>query len=264
MLLTAILALTLSILLPLAYIRLTRIRLYKNIESKTLPQLLSANRTITIANTNIPPFTDRLAVLQNFLAESTLTSLLSTVHNLQHERGFVPAMRKGGAISFESIIKNVPLLVSLYYDTGFQRQISSIVGTQIYPTPLRDQTSLSLLCYTEEGDHINWHYDYNFYKGRLFTVLLTLLNNGGNINALSHAMLMMKLKGEQTVIPTPANSLVVFESNYLCHRVTQLKEGESRIVISMTYCTNSEASFLQNVTRRFKDTAFYGIRALWA
>jgi hypothetical protein len=31
----------------------------------------------------------------------------------------------------------------------------------------------------------------------------------------------------------------------------------------MTFCTDPSASALKGVLRRFKDTAFYGVRALW-
>jgi len=65
------------------------------------------------------------------------------------------------------------------------------------------------------------------------------------------------------VIPTPPNALVVFEGAKVLHRVTTLAEGERRIILSMTYCTDPRNSRLQEVARRVKDTAYFGLRALW-
>jgi hypothetical protein len=34
-------------------------------------------------------------------------------------------------------------------------------------------------------------------------------------------------------------------------------------MLSMTYCTDPGATWRQGVSRRMKDTAFFGMRALW-
>ena len=47
------------------------------------------------------------------------------------------------------------------------------------------------------------------------------------------------------------------------HKVTPILEGERRLVLSMTYCTDPRSWWWQGVSRRLKDTAFFGIRALW-
>jgi hypothetical protein len=47
------------------------------------------------------------------------------------------------------------------------------------------------------------------------------------------------------------------------HQVTPIREGERRLVLSMTYCTDPRAHWWQAASRRIKDTAFFGIRALW-
>ena len=42
-----------------------------------------------------------------------------------------------------------------------------------------------------------------------------------------------------------------------------IAEGERRVVWSMTYCTDARNSAAQGLARRVKDTAFFGLRALW-
>jgi hypothetical protein len=45
--------------------------------------------------------------------------------------------------------------------------------------------------------------------------------------------------------------------------VTPIGEGEKRVIWSMTYCADPRNSAIQAAARRVKDTAFFGLRALW-
>jgi hypothetical protein len=141
--------------------------------------------------------------------------------------------------------------------------VSRIVGVRVEPTPINDQSSLSLLFYTRPGDHIGWHYDHNFYKGRHFTVLLALDNKGRAEGGLSHAMLKARAGGRELALATAPNTMVVFEGAAVRHKVTPILDGERRLMLSMTYCTDPGATWRQGVSRRMKDTAFFGMRALW-
>jgi hypothetical protein len=64
-------------------------------------------------------------------------------------------------------------------------------------------------------------------------------------------------------IPTPPNTLILFEGARVFHKVTRLQENELRIILSMTFCTQPQASLFKGALRRFKDTAYFGVRALW-
>jgi hypothetical protein len=57
---------------------------------------------------------------------------------------------------------------------------------------------------------------------------------------------------------------VVFEGARVRHKVTPLHDGERRVVLSMTFCTDSRHSLIQEGLRRVKDIAFFGPRALWS
>jgi 2OG-Fe(II) oxygenase superfamily len=133
----------------------------------------------------------------------------------------------------------------------------------VRPTPIHDQSSLSVLVYNKPGDHIGWHYDHNFYRGRHFTVLLAIHNAGRAAQGLSHAVLEARLPGREIAIVTAANTLVVFEGARVRHKVTPIRDGERRLVLSMTFCTDPSSAWWQGWTRRLKDTAFFGVRALW-
>jgi hypothetical protein len=90
-----------------------------------------------------------------------------------------------------------------------------------------------------------------------------LTRSSGAFAATYGALLVRRGRNER-VIPTPPNTLVVFEGARVLHRVTTLAEGERRIVLSMTYCSDPRNSRLQEAARRIKDTAYFGLRALWS
>ena len=74
---------------------------------------------------------------------------------------------------------------------------------------------------------------------------------------------MRKTTSGEECIDTSPNVLVIFEGAKVLHRVTPTAEGDLRIMLSMTYCADSTTNPLKEFARRVKDTAFYGIRALW-
>jgi hypothetical protein len=179
------------------------------------------------------------------------------------ERSYIPAHKKGGTVAYETIIAHAPPIAALYQSREMCDLISRLVGEAVIPTPLHDQSSLSLLVYDRPGDHIAWHYDHNFYKGRHFTVLIPLFNRGSGEDGLSHARLTAKLPGGDLDIETPPNKMIVFEGARVLHKVAPIIENERRMVLSMTYCTDPREGWWQGLARRVKDTAFFGVRALW-
>ena len=84
--------------------------------------------------------------------------------------------KAGAAVSFGSLQKISPQLCSFY--EGFAAKVGEQLKLTLCPTPSTDNSSLSLLVYSKEGDHIDWHYDLNFYRGRHFTVLVPLIVEG--------------------------------------------------------------------------------------
>jgi hypothetical protein len=212
----------------------------------------------------LPSFAQHLATLDNVLPPDEFSRVVEDVEKLvETERSYLPTHKKGGTVAYETLERKAPSLVELYRSQALQGLISDIVKLPVEPTPLRDQSSCSVLFYDKPGDHIGWHFDHNFYKGRHFTVLIPIINRGREPNGLSQARLVVRQKRHEHVIPTPPNAMIVFEGAKVRHRVTPIGEGEKRVVWSMTYCADPRNSALQGVARRVKDTAFFGLRALW-
>ncbi len=211
-----------------------------------------------------PDFAQRLATVEAFLPAPALAAVTSDAERLvSPERSYIPTHKKGGTVAYETIIANAPALVELYQSQELREFVSRLVGETVQPTPLHDQSSLSVLFYDKPGDHIGWHFDHNFYRGRHFTVLLPVVNRGSGESGLSHARLTAMVNGAELDIATPPNKLIVFEGARVRHKVAPIIEGERRMVVSMTFCADPREGLWQGMARRVKDTAFFGVRALW-
>jgi len=207
----------------------------------------------------------RLVAIEEFVSPTTLARLrdeaLAAMPFL--EPSYIPLHKKGNTLSYERILSQAPHLLGFYHDRAIHAWVSAVTGVAVQTTPVQDQSSLSVLCYRQAGDHIQWHYDHNFYRGRHFTVLLSLVNRSA-AGGLSHSRLERQFAdGTVQSIAMPENTLLIFEGNRVRHRATPTEAGDLRIILSMTYCTDPRISRVKEVARRVKDVAFYGIRALW-
>jgi hypothetical protein len=247
------------------YARSRRVRLYRELEERVARVAARhAPDLAALRHRALPGFADRLAVVADLLPAATFAAVRAETERLvAPERSFVPTHKKGGTVAYETLIAAAPTIVALYHTADFQDLISRIVGATVRPTPIHDQSSLSVLVYDKPGDHIGWHYDHNFYRGRHFTVLIAVANEGTADGGLSHAELQARVAGREVAARTPPNVGVVFEGALVHHKVVPIHAGERRLVLSMTYCTDPRAWPWQGISRRLKDTAFFGIRALW-
>jgi hypothetical protein len=207
----------------------------------------------------------RLIRIDQFVGPATLARLrdeaLSGIPHMDHS--FIPLHKKGNTLSYEQILRRAPQLVAFYYSRSLQQWVSSVTGTTVRTTPLQDQSSLSVLCYRDSGDHINWHYDHNFYRGRHFTVLLALVNRSASGGPSQSRLERQLPDGTAQTVDMRENTLVVFEGSRVRHRVTPTAPGDLRVILSMTYCDDPHTGYFKELVRRLKDTAFFGIRAIW-
>ncbi len=247
-------------------LRSHRVRLYREMTDRqqAMRQNFSAGGAASLVARRLPTFDEYLAVLPNALPDDQFQALAGEIEKLNRtERSYLPTHKKGGTVAYETLCSQAPGVVAFYMSHEVRELISGIVGVDVVPTPVHDQSSCSVLFYEQPGDHIGWHFDHNFYRGRHFTVLLAIVNRNATHDGLSAARLFGKIGKEEREIPTPPNELVVFEGARIVHKATPIDKGERRVVLSMTFCTDPRNSLLQGAARRIKDTAFFGIRALW-
>ena len=244
--------------------RLRRARLYETQRNRIAVIRRTHAQDLGLNRHAIPDFSTHLVRVPNFLPAAVFARLRADILHLQAaERSFVPAHKKGGTVAYETLIGEAPSVVAYYQSPELMDFFSAAVGATVSPTPLDDQSSLSVLIYDRPADRIGWHYDHDFYRGRHFTALLPIVNEGSAEGGLSHAELVARLDGREVVVNTAPNTLVLFEGAVVRHKVTPIDAGERRIILSMTCCTDPRARAWQSVARRFKDTAYYGVRALW-
>lgn len=244
--------------------KLRRARLYRDQSGKVAGIKRLSPLKLRLERHGTPDFDKALVKVPDFLPAGVFARLRADILGLEaQERAHMPIMRRGATAAYETLIAEVPRVVSYYHSPELMRFIARVVRDPVEPTPINDQNSLSILHYDQPLDHIGWHFDHNFYRGRHFTALLTIVNEGNGDGGLSHAVLTARLNGEPVAIPTEPNSLVLFEGARVRHKVTPLQAGERRVVLSMTCCTDPRARLWQGIARRIKDTAYYGVRALW-
>lgn len=209
---------------------------------------------------------NRLARVPGFLAPPTLAALeREAITNRERAvRSYVPAHKKGGTISYEALHELAPACIGLFHSDALRQFVSGVVGEEVWPTADHDQSTSSLLYYTEEGDQIGWHYDHNFYRGRHFTVLAPLRNRNAAGDGPSASQLVARRKPARAqVVETAPGDLIVFEGAEVVHRATPTRRGDERILLSMTFSTDPRIGMLSELIRRLKDTAYYGPRAIW-
>ncbi len=246
------------------YLRSSRIALYRRIAARTDGPQSATPDLGAFAPRALPSFAKRLATLDDVLPAETFHRIAAEIETLvDTERSYLPTHKKGGTVAYDTLCAKAPQVVALYRSPRLQALVSDIVGLRIEPTPLHDQSSLSVLFYEKPGDHIGWHYDHNFYRGRHFTVLIPIVNRGAAAGTLSAARLLARQAGAEVEVATPPTRMIVFEGARVLHKVTPIGEGERRIVLSMTFCADPRNSLWQGIARRIKDTAFFGLRALW-
>ena len=160
--------------------------------------------------------------------------------------------KKGVTISTSNIMKFSPNIID-FYTNDLCNMVSHKLNLPLYPTDLDYPTSCAILIYEKEGDWINWHYDYNYYKGRFFTVLIPKSNS-----LTCTEFQFYNDKNEIKSISLTNNNAVCFEGNFLYHRASKLCKNEKRVILSCQFVTNNHMSFLNKLRIKIKDFVYTG------
>ena len=178
-------------------------------------------------------------------------------------RNYVPTHKKGGTVSYEQIHQSCPACLAFYHGEPVVKFVSQLVGEKVGPAGDHDQSAESILYYDEPGDHIQWHFDHNFYEGHQFTALINLVNRSADGGISASKLQYRGADGSDVDVDTSENSFVVFEGQKVLHRATPTQPGDLRIMLSMTFNTVAKITPFREFKRRIKDTAFFGLKVLW-
>jgi hypothetical protein len=207
-------------------------------------------------------------VLEHFLPDEVLAQyLLPEGEKLRADvhRNYIPRHKKGGSVSYYTLVEKAPAVLTLYRHPAFIDFLSRLVGAPVMPCPEDDPHACALYFYTEPGDHIGFHYDTSYYQGARYTVLVGLAQRS------QHCQLVCQLyKGDPTrerqdlQLTTHPRTMVIFNGDKLWHAVTPLEPGAERIMLTMEYVTNRQMGGFKRFVSNMKDAiAYFGVSALW-
>lgn len=208
---------------------------------------------------------DELAIVENFLDAARVDVLVQEANALRPRinRNYVPRVKKGGSVSYFDITKSAPAIHALYNSPELIGWLSTLTGESLLTCPATDPHACALYYYTEVGDHIGYHFDTSFYRGKRFTVLLGLVQRSQSelvcqVHHRDNTRETVELR-----VTTHPGTLVVFNGDRLYHCVTPSGEGEDRVVLSLEYVTDRSMGAVQRVISNVKDAvAYFGIRSV--
>jgi hypothetical protein len=180
-------------------------------------------------------------------------------------RNYIPGHKKGGSVSYYTVIEKAPRFLELYRSEAFKNFLSALVDVKLQLCPESDPHSCALYYYTEPGDHIGFHYDTSYYKGARYTILMGLVDKS------EHCKLVCELfkddPAKQTrhlELVTEPGDMVIFNGDKLWHAVTPLAEGEERIALTMEYVTDPDMGRFKRLYSNLKDSfAYFGLRTVF-
>lgn len=175
-------------------------------------------------------------------------------------RNFIPGHKKGGSVSYYTVMEKAPRFLDLYRSPAFIDFLSRLSHVKLMLCPDNDPHSCALYYYTKPGDHIGFHYDTSYYKGQRYTVLIGLVERSDHCRLVAR----VRTKGQaeeirETRIPMGPGAVVLFNGDRLWHAVTPLAEGEERIVLTLQYVTNQAMGPAKRLFSNLKDAfAYFG------
>ncbi len=207
-------------------------------------------------------------ILDRFIPKTIVNPCLTEVELLRKNiyRNYVPGHKQGGSVSYFAIANESPdsAIISLYRSPALRRFLSRIVKEELLLCPDNDPHSCALYYYTQPGDHIGYHFDRSYYKGKRYTVLMGLIERSEQCRLVGHLRQPgAKDEVNEQPIPLDPGSLVIFNGDNLWHAVTPLGPREERIVLTMQYVTNQEMGPFRRAFSNLKDVfAYFGPAAL--
>ena len=182
----------------------------------------------------------------------------------QIHRNYIPRHKKGGSVSYYTLLEQAPTIRALYRAPAFIELLSTLTGRALQPCPESDPHSCALYFYTEPGDHIGFHFDTSYYKGARYTVLVGLIERS------SSRLVCQLYKKDPSRTPvelqlaTHPGTIVAFNGDKLWHSITPLGDNEERVSLTLEYVTDPSMHPLKRLFSNLKDAfAYFGLRAVF-
>jgi hypothetical protein len=209
---------------------------------------------------------DEFLVLEDFLPREVMALWDGELELLKPHihRNYIPKHKKGGSVGYETVRAAAPAINAVYQSPALLALIRGIVDAKVQECPRSDAHRCALYAYTEEGDHIGWHYDTSYYKDRRWTLLVGFQDQ-------SSSRLVCKLHTrhpghdiEHLELKVQPGTLVLFNGDKVHHAVTPTRAGEFRYIISMQYVTSTAMNPFLRLFSNLKDSfAYFGVKEVF-
>ena len=209
---------------------------------------------------------DEFVIVDEFLPlevlsrwELELARLKPHVH-----RNYLPGHKKGGSVAYQTMNALAPSITRVYHSAPLLGFLRRVVGAEVNECPSSDPHRCALYAYTEEGDHMGWHYDTSYYRDRRWTVLV-----GFKDESSSHLLCLLHTRNSDRDVVNlelqiKPGTLVIFNGDKVYHAVSPLKKGESRYIVSMQYVTTGKMNPFMRFISNMKDAvAYFGLRGVF-
>lgn len=202
-------------------------------------------------------------IIEDFLPVEILTACQQAITGLDSEvnRTNIPGHKKGGSVSRFIIDRYAPVMGRIYRSPALWQWLEEVTGEHLLDCPADDPHAYTLYYYTEPGDHIGWHYDTSYYKGRRYTLLLGMVDDSSSILECELHRENPARASEQLSVALQPGILMLFNGDRLWHRVTPLGPGERRIVLTMEFVTDRNRHPWRRFVSNMKGSiAYFGFR----
>ena len=204
--------------------------------------------------------------LHEFLPPEFTARLIAAVTAVEPtvNRNYLPGHKQGGSVSRHMLDERASFVAQLYSSPLLLDWLSGLAGERLQVSPAGDAHAYALYFYTRAGDHIGWHYDTSYYKGRRYTLLLGVIDDSScRLEYVLHTRQagVAPVAGSLRYAP---GSLVFFDGDRLKHRITPAREGERRVSLTFEYVTDPRMSPWWRLISNFKDAvAYFGLRQVF-
>jgi len=209
---------------------------------------------------------DEFVVIPDFLPASVLEQWESQLPTIlpQIHRNYLPGHKKGGSVPYDVLRSVAPSIPEVYHSPELLAFLRRLVGADMNECPSNDPHRCAFYAYTEEGDHMGFHYDTSYYKDRRWTLLVGFKDDS---SSRLQCHLHTKQPGhevEKLELQMTPGMLVLFNGDKVYHAVTPVKAGETRYVVSMQFVTSSDMNPFMRFISNMKDAvAYFGLRGVF-
>ena len=204
--------------------------------------------------------------LERWLPAPLVDRMLAEVERVRPavNRNYIPRHKKGGSVSFHTLVEQAPTIIALYRAPAFIAFLDALTGRRLQPCPPSDPHACALYFYTEPGDHIGFHFDTSYYRGARYTVLLGLVERSSSRLVCQLHRKDPRRAPVELALATHPGTLILFNGDTLWHSVTPLGEGEERVSLTLEYVTDPSMHPVKRLFSNLKDAfAYFGVRQVF-